>query len=194
MSEEVQVTNVVASRASAATSDRVTGTIVALLIALAFFLVGRQIWRVATGPLPPGVGMVAPAFSGPVARGGTLELSRFEGQVVLLDFWATWCPPCVAAMPALQAMDKRYGGQGFAVVGLNQEPYDAPKVKAFLRKHELTFPSVIDLGAIARDYGVVSFPTSFLVGRDGRVRRVWRGPAPERALAAAIEAALAETP
>lgn len=189
-----EVSTIEASRPSLATSDRVTGLIVAALMLSSVLLVSRQIVRIATGSLPPSVGVQAPAFTGTALDGGTIELAHHGGKVVLLDFWATWCPPCVAAMPTLQAMHERYGADGLVILGINQEPYDTPKVRTFVREHRVSFPTVIDPGSIAGSYGVVSFPTSFLIDRRGQVVSTWRGPPSERTLRTAVERALGLAP
>jgi thioredoxin-like negative regulator of GroEL len=111
--------------------------------------------------------------------------------VVVLDFWATWCPPCVASLPALDRLQKRYAGRGLAVVGVNQEPGSAPRVRAFVEGRELGFPMVLDPGHVARAYGVHSLPTTFVVDAGGVIRASFRGAVSEARLEAAVEAALA---
>jgi thiol-disulfide isomerase/thioredoxin len=171
-------------------SDRVSGLMLAVLVFAAFALVARQIIGVAGGPLPPRAGASAPAFSTNTPDGAAIALEAHRGRVVLLDFWATWCPPCVASMPALQRLHTEYGGKGFVVVGVNQEAGEEQLVRKFLRTHSISFPIAMDNGAIARKYGVFTFPTSFLLDRDGTIVATYRGVASESALRRDIEAAL----
>ena len=173
-------------------ADRISGIVIALCMLAALGLVGRRIWAVATGPLPPGPGVAAPAISGQRLNGPDFADKDIQGKVVLVDFWATWCPPCRAAMPTLQDMHERYGDKGFMVLGISQEPGGETHVRAWLQRSRITFDSVVDDGAIAPRWGVYTFPTSFLVGRDGVIRNVYRGPASESRLVHDIEAALAE--
>ena len=172
------------------TSDRATGLSIALAMLVAFAVVGSRVIRVATGPLPPQPGVAAPAFSGDVLRGGRTTLSQHRGKIVVLDFWATWCPPCVASMPALERLHREHGKRGFVVLGINQEPDSTPRVRRFVERAGLTFPTVVDPGTIAASYGVYSFPTTVLVGPDGLVRQVYRGPTSEARLRHAVEALL----
>src|SRR5688572_3718320 len=147
-------------RDKAKQADRWSGILLALLMIAALGLAVRHIWTIATGPLPPGPGIAAPAFMGPDLGGRQVELSSLRGKVVLLDFWATWCPPCVASMPHLQKLQDELGGRGLVVLGVNQEPGREEQVKRFLDRQKLTFPSVVDPGKIHVDYGVFSFPTT----------------------------------
>ena len=171
-------------------ADRWSGILLGLLMLAALALAGRNILAIATGPLPPGQGKAAPAFSGDDLAGAKVELAALQGKVVLLDFWATWCPPCVASMPHLQKLHDELGDRGLVVLGVNQEPGDEGKVRRFLEKRNLTFPSVVDPGTIHVSYGVYSFPTTFVIDRQGIIRAIFRGPASEEALKRAIEPVL----
>lgn len=173
-------------------ADRLSGALIVLLMLCALALAGQRIWSVASGPLPPRVGEVAPAFSAATPAGDTIGLAAKKGEVVLVDFWATWCPPCVASMPGLQAVHTEFGPKGFSVLGVNQEPGQDAHVAAFMRRRGLAFPTVMDPGDIGRSWGVYSYPTSFLIGRDGRILQIYRGPAPETRLRRDIQRALGE--
>src|SRR5688500_13745945 len=116
-------------REKAKQSDWWSGLLLALLMLAALGLAARHIWAIATGPLPPGPGIAAPAFAGPDLGGNELALSSYRGKVVLLDFWATWCPPCVASMPHLQNLQDELGARGLVVLGVNQEPGQEEKVR-----------------------------------------------------------------
>ena len=169
-------------------SDERSGYFLALLMVAAFLLVARQAWYVATGPVPPSRGRVAPAFSAERLNGSEVRLADHNGEVVLIDFWATWCPPCVSSMPALERVWQKHKGKGFVVLAVNIEPENLGRVRRFVKSKSLTFPIVIDKGTIAPSYGVYSYPTSVLVGRDGVVQHVWRGPPSEASLDAAVKA------
>ena len=162
------------------------------MMLLAFALVAQRIWQVATGPRLPSPGDVAPAFVAPVLSGGELSLKEQRGRVVLLDFWATWCPPCVAAMPTLQRLHDEHRAAGLEIVGVNIEREAVDRVRRFVDARKLTFPIVIDPGTIAVSYGVYSYPSSVLVDRDGIVRRVHRGVVTEAVLDAEIRSLLTQ--
>ena len=171
-------------------AERWSGISLAVLMLAALSLVVVQIYEVATGPLPPGPGTSAPAFTAARIDGPTLSLESLRGKIVLLDFWATWCPPCVASMPALQRVQDGYAEQGVVVLGVNQEPGAEAQVRRFLLGRKLTFDNVVDQGEIHLGYGVHSFPSSFLVDRDGVIRHAYRGMVSESRLRADIEALL----
>jgi len=162
--------------------DRVSGILTFVLILVAVALVGRRIIDVANGPLPLGPGGPAPQIKAQYVNGGSFELITYRGQIVVLDFWATWCGPCVRAMPALQRVADRYEADGVSVVGVNQEPTQVPKVRKFLRKRKLRFPNIVDPGTIAKAYGVMSFPTTVIVDHAGVIRVVHRGAVSESRL------------
>jgi len=171
--------------------DLASGLALTLTVGAAFALMAGRMIEVATGPTAPPTGEVAPAFTAETLTGREVALSDFEGRVVLLDFWATWCPPCVATLPHLEALHRAHGEQGLVVLGVNQEPDQPDHVRAFLRNHDVTFPSVRDDASIAWRYGVYSFPTTVLIGPDQRVLKTYRGPPPPDRLAQDVQTALA---
>jgi len=117
----------------------------------------------------------APDFALQTLDGETIRLSDYHGQVVLINTWATWCPPCRDEMPDLEAYYRRRQADGFVVLAVNsQESPDT--VAAFLEEYDFTFPVLLDPdGVVTRDYRVYGLPTSFFIGRDGVVRGVWSG-------------------
>jgi thiol-disulfide isomerase/thioredoxin len=173
-----------------AKADRVSGIILAGLVIAAFALVLRTVIGIASGPVPPRSGAHAPAIAAKTPGGAPIALTDLKDRVVLVDFWATWCPPCVASMPALETLQRDLGGKGFSVFGINQEKGDERLVRDFLSDRKITFPIAMDDGSIAHEWGVYTFPTSFLVGKDGVVRKTYRGVAVESALRKDIEEAL----
>jgi len=125
----------------------------------------------ATNVFPAKLPAPAPDFEGHTMAGKTLSLSELKGQVVLLDFWASWCKPCQKEFPFLVKLSKQYRKKGLRVVAVNLDE-DAAKMKKFLgRLHLLIpFPVVSDpKGKIARLYKVDRMPTTALIGRDGKM-------------------------
>jgi peroxiredoxin len=123
------------------------------------------------------VGRQAPAFSVAPATGpagaapSDIVLDRLHGDVVLVDFWGTYCGPCRRSLPHLQALSARYEADGLRVVGISEDGADDGKVAAFAKAHGLKFALAWDQdGAIARRYGPESVPSSFLIDRQGIVR------------------------
>lgn len=116
----------------------------------------------------------APAIDLRTADGRRLSLSDLRDRVVLVNFWATWCEPCVTEMPALQRLRDRLSPQ-LEVLGVNYQEGPA-RINAFTDKAGITFPIVRDTdGAVARAWGARIFPASYLVDRAGRVRYVLVG-------------------
>lgn len=125
----------------------------------------------AEGPTPA----PAPAFSLP-ARGGTsVTLESLKGKVVMLNFWASWCGPCRKEMPLLEEMHKKYGKQGFALLGVNvdAESGDAEKL---LKTIQVSFPILFDKESkVSQLYNVNAMPSSVFIDRKGNLRALHRG-------------------
>ena len=129
---------------------------------------------------PPGLGYqftpLAPLAAAPDFKlndmdGESFSLHDYRGKVVLVNFWATWCPPCRKEMPALEALYKKLGGDSFAVLAVNQWE-DPDHVFAYTGELNVfpTFPILFDPeSAISEDYGVKGLPTSFLIDKKGRL-------------------------
>jgi peroxiredoxin len=126
----------------------------------------------AQGPAP------APNFSLAARDGGTVQLSSLQGQVVMINFWATWCGPCRQEMPLLEQLHAKYEPLGFTLLGVNVEP-DSAAATAWLKGMPVTFPILFDTkNAVAAQFGVMGMPSSVFVDREGRVRYVHRGYKP----------------
>jgi peroxiredoxin len=100
--------------------------------------------------------------------GQARHLSQYEGQVVILNFWATWCPPCREEMPSMEALHQKFGEQGLVVLAVNVEENGAEAVAAFLEQYPYTFPIILDPMMEAQQaYGVFRYPESFVIDRNG---------------------------
>jgi peroxiredoxin len=109
-----------------------------------------------------------PDFVGLTTHGPELALADLHGKVVVLTFWATWCPPCGPELEALESLHRELGAQHIAIVAVNASE-SMPSVREYSRARGLTFPVLIDpRGEIQRAYGVLGLPTTFVIGRDGR--------------------------
>ena len=104
--------------------------------------------------------------------GKDFSLASYEGEVVILDFWATWCPPCKRAMPHLQDIHEEYGDKGIHVVAVATDQQGAQIVRPFIEKNGYTFRVVPDVTqSLNRDFGGIrSIPTTFIIGPDGEVK------------------------
>ena len=127
---------------------------------------------------PPGELGAAPDFSLTALDGTTVTLSSLRGRVVLLDFWASWCPPCRAGLPHIEAIHRDYAARGLAVYGINNE--DPALARAFVQANRFTFPTLSDPdSAVMGAYGVEGLPTTVLIDREGVVRYRFVGLTPE---------------
>ena len=117
----------------------------------------------------PMLGRPAPTFALTLFDGGMLRLADLRGKVVFLNFWASWCPPCRAEAPALEAAWQRLKGGNVVFLGLNTQ--DEPdRARAFIHEFGITYPNGRDAaGRIAIDYGVWGLPEAFIIGPDGRI-------------------------
>ncbi len=121
----------------------------------------------------------APEFSLSTLDGSPVRLSDYRGKVVLLHFWATWCPPCTAAMPHEKELQEKYGEEGFVVLGMNMDR-ELEDVEAFLRENPVNYPVVlVDEGTRKAYGGVSTLPLTVLVDRDGTIRKKKMGFVPE---------------
>jgi thiol-disulfide isomerase/thioredoxin len=149
------------------------------------------------------VGTAAPGIEGKDVDGRPVHLGDFKGKVVLIDFWATWCPPCVAEFPTLRQLARQHRDQGFAILGVNLDSLSQPSVvqaakqvapaldlRWFLLSQRASWPNLVGPGAeaAATAYGVSEIPARFLVSRDGKILQVeLREQALEPAIARAVE-------
>jgi thiol-disulfide isomerase/thioredoxin len=131
-----------------------------------------------TNPGPFGLlRQTAPGFSLQTLDGRPVSLSGLQGKVVVLDFWATWCPPCREALPHLEALGTNadFVRRGLAVLAIDEQEKPAT-VRAFLDQARFTFPVVLDAdGSIGRAYEVSGLPTTVIIGREGLVQAVISG-------------------
>jgi peroxiredoxin len=146
------------------------------------------------GEIPaPQQGFLAPDFELQTTGGETIRLSDLRGQAVLVNLWATWCPPCRAEMQTIEKIYNEYKAQGFIVLAVNMTYQDeASNILPFITEQGLTFPILLEPnGAMAKDYQLRSLPSSFFINRDGIINEVViGGPMSEKLLRQRIEALL----
>jgi len=120
--------------------------------------------------------MAAPDFALPDLEAKTVRLSDFEGQVRIIDFWATWCPPCRKEIPHFQALHEQYGDDGLIIIGVSLDKNGAEAVIPFGQKMKMTYTSVIGNPEVAQSYGGIQYiPTTFIVDKEGQIYRKYVG-------------------
>ena len=121
-------------------------------------------------------GVAAPEFTVTTAQGAVRRLSDYRGQVLVLNFWATWCPPCVEEVPSLNLLQGRLQGTPVSLLAISVD-VDADAYQRFLQAYGIRFPTARDGAAtIAKRYGTVRYPETYIVAPDGRVARKIVGP------------------
>jgi cytochrome c biogenesis protein CcmG, thiol:disulfide interchange protein DsbE len=159
-------------------------TVPILLLGLGLILIAASAYMVLQDAPPQADLTVVPvqtAFPSPELtltdlEGITRSLSDYEGQVVLVNLWATWCPPCKAEMPTLQAYHDKYTEKGFTVIAINDGDPTSDVVQ-FVKEYQLTFPVWLDPTYIATEdaFKTMNLPSSFVIDRSGTVRLYWVG-------------------
>nr|MBA3890082.1 redoxin domain-containing protein [Gemmatimonadaceae bacterium] len=160
--------------------------------AATLLLVGVLVTIQALAPTVPNatVGGRAPAFEAQLVPPGanslgvepaatSRSLRDYRGRVVLLNFWATWCEPCKVEMPSMEALHRDYAPHGLDVVAVSEDDarVSVADLRAYANDLELTFDILRDTShAVARAYQVVGYPTTYVIARDGSIRRRWIGP------------------
>lgn len=155
-------------------------------------LLGDPENRVQAAMEPMKVGDVAPAWELKDAAGKNVTLADFKGKVLVMDFWGTWCGWCVKAMPALEAVHKKYQGKGVVVLGLNTENSPSADPAGFMRRNNFTYGLVLNAEKITKTYKVFGYPQLYVVGPDGTIVGSEQGYSPdlEEKLSKIIDAVL----
>jgi peroxiredoxin len=155
-----------------------------ILLALGLALVGTSVFFILRAfqpqnnlsTVPVRVNFPAPELTLTDTQGDSHTLADYEGQVVLVNLWATWCPPCKEEMPTLQAFYDKHQKNGFVIIAVNDGDPTAD-VLQFVKDYKLTFPVWLDPAYIATEkvFKTLNLPSSFVIDRDGTTRLMWVG-------------------
>jgi thiol-disulfide isomerase/thioredoxin len=152
------------------TSSRTTSKLVVPLLAGAAFFLGDVQSPAAD------LKRAAPDWQLSDVDGKPVKLSDFKGKVVILDFWATWCPPCRVEIPGFVALQKKYSDRGFTVIGVSLDEQGPSVVKSFMRSFGMNYPVVMGNSKIVVDYGgFEAIPTTFVLDRQGNIVATFQG-------------------
>ncbi len=136
----------------------------------------------------PPLSVAAPDFELENFAGGKVNLSDYRGRVVLLNFWATWCRPCVAETPDLVDLYKKYRDRGLVVLGVSVDRNPRAVLYPFIQKNKIDYPILLVNQRVASDYGgLTSIPTTFLIDREGIIRQQYVGYRPKSVFEEAIK-------
>lgn len=142
-----------------------------LLVAVVYVIIGAFREKIVV------VGDAAPDFSVVTDGGRTISRSNFGGRLLVLNFWATWCPPCVEEMPSLEDFQKRFAASGVVVLGISVNKSEKA-YRDFLRKANVSFETVRDPSAkISMEYGTFKYPETYIIDSGGKVVQKIIGPA-----------------
>jgi cytochrome c biogenesis protein CcmG/thiol:disulfide interchange protein DsbE len=166
-----------------------------IMVAIALVIGIYKVSRSGTAPSRPRgpssvLNAAAPGFRLQDLDGKRLDLADYQGKVVLLDFWATWCGPCRGEIPHFVQLQDKYRERGFQVIGISMD--DGPKpVHEFYRQFKMNYPVGLGNQKVAEAYGgVLGLPVTFLIGRDGRVAAKYVGEVQMSTLEQRIESLL----
>lgn len=158
-----------------------------IILAVGIYLFPSVKNRMAFAGSKPALNETAPEFSLKDLNGKSVRLSDFKGKVVLVNFWASWCPPCKMEIPGFQRTYAAYKNRGFTIIGITMDDVSL----SFIKDMGMTYPVVMADDKVIRDYGNISgIPTSFLIGRDGRIIKKVMGMYFESSLKRDVENAL----
>lgn len=158
-----------------------TGFFIGLILIL--FVVNNTGSEPEQGPYPPNyipaaqkATAAAPDFTLPTTDGKTLKLSDLKGKVVILDFWATWCPPCRKGIPDLVELKEKYGSKGVEIIGISVDTETKPEVVPFIKEYEINYPVVYGNMNVYQQYGGIrAIPTSFIIDKEGKIVASYEG-------------------
>lgn len=163
------------------------------LLATTYLLLGKNETQQPVAPTPTCYALapteisgVAPGFTLTDMNGKSVSLADFKGKVVILDFWATWCPPCKREIPDFIKLQSEYGSKGLQIVGI---ALDQPnKVQAFVKDNGMNYPVLPGTSEVAANYGgVEGIPTTFIIDKSGKIVTKYEGFRPKETFESQIK-------
>lgn len=136
---------------------------------------------------------MAPAFTLPDLDGNTVSLSDSDGNVRIIDFWATWCAPCREEVPMYKELHAEFGDRGVTILALSRDDEGPEVVREFVEEYDIPYVNLLADENLADEFGVVGLPHTFVVDGEGRIVKYFVGPKPKRVLVEWIEKLLAES-
>lgn len=172
-------------------SKNVRALVLGLLMVMVVVSTGTVFYTSETTQQPANAPSVvqtveAPDFARPTLAGDTLRLSDHQGKIVVLNFWATWCPPCRKEIPDFIELQKELSEDViFIGVALDEEGFEV--IRPFAMEYGINYPLIVDHGMLARQYGgITSVPTTFIIDREGNIRYRTPGMVPKKIMRTAL--------
>jgi len=160
-----------------------------IIISVAVFQTGCDTG--STSPEPAVALKIAPQFDLEILSGGRAKLADYRGKIIILDFWATWCPPCIKGIPDFVELQKKYGNKGLAILGISLDQNPKQKLGPFVKKYKMNYPVLLTDGKVDRAYGgITGIPTTFVINRKGEIYKKYVGLRPKKVFEADIKALL----
>ena len=169
------------------------GLVILVLLLIGASGCGVETEREEIGELEEGVSAEkewgnAPDFTLPDLEGNSLTLSDFKGRVIILNFWATWCPPCRREIPDFVELYEKYKDEGLLIIGVNLDRGDSRSVKQFSKEYKINYPIVLGNVNVTQDYGGVrAIPTTFVIDRKGNIKEKYVGYQPRATFEDAVK-------
>lgn len=123
----------------------------------------------------PRPGQAAPGFKVTTTSGQPVTLDNYRGHVLVIDFFATWCPPCKESIPHLVELNRKYGKQGLQILGLSLDEDGERPVRTFAEEYRINYPVALAGETVSVDFGIRSVPVMFVIDKKGRIAEIYRG-------------------
>lgn len=155
--------------------------VIGMLIVLGCFIFliangGKPLFSEVTKLENEGLSQSAPDFALPTLEGKSLRLSDFEGKVIILDFWATHCPPCRKEIPDFIKLYNKYADKGLVIIGISLDRGKAEGIKRFCQNQGVNYPIVIGNYEVTKNYGGIRYiPTTFIIDQNGNIVKKFTG-------------------
>lgn len=153
--------------------DRLLGLLIIVALTLLILRIqkpGPENLEPETNQFKPQEGYLAPPFKLRNLKGNLEGLDDYPGKVIIVNFWATWCAPCVKEMPSFENLYRRFRSQGFTILAVSLDKGDSSKVQEFVDKHKLSFPVLLDIeGEAEKLYPSFTIPFTYVINKQGRV-------------------------